>query len=199
MRQLVFLAVAILSVSGAAFAQSANARGTSDQQAGTPPYTPATTAQNQEIQQNLKDVHFAFDRYDLSDQDRQTLIANANWLKANPEVYITIGGDADERGGIVYNLVLSQERAMVTHDALVELGVPADRIVFATGWGKLYPVCEQSDESCWSENRRAHLDPWQAGSLAASNATGAESESTVSASAVSRHSESSADNAAPLR
>jgi outer membrane protein OmpA-like peptidoglycan-associated protein len=127
-----------------------------------------TPAQQQEVQQNLKDVHFAFDQYDLTSDDRQSLESTANWLKANSDVYVTIAGDADERGSIVYNLALSEKRASVTRDALVGMGVPADRIVFATGWGKLYPVCSQSDDSCWSENRRAHFEPWQAGSLNAS-------------------------------
>jgi len=119
----------------------------------------ANPAQEQVIEQNLKDVHFAFDRYDLDDQARQTLQADADWLKANPNLRVSIAGDADERGGIVYNLSLSDKRAKVTRDALVELGVPADRILFSTGWGKLYPVCTQSGESCWGENRRAHFTP----------------------------------------
>jgi outer membrane protein OmpA-like peptidoglycan-associated protein len=46
---------------------------------------------------------------------------------------------------------------------LVELGVSADRIAFATGWGKLYAICSESDESCWSQNRRTHLAPWPRG------------------------------------
>jgi peptidoglycan-associated lipoprotein len=70
---------------------------------------------------------------------------------------VSIAGDADERGEIVYNLTLSDHRAKATRDALVQLGIPADRIIFATGWGKLYPVCAQADETCWSQNRRAHF------------------------------------------
>lgn len=149
---------------GAAVSQTANAQ---QQSTATPPTatqaTPATTsaqpspAEEQGVKQNLKDVHFAFDRYDLDDQARQTLQENAKWMKANPTVSVSIAGDADERGDITYNLGLSQKRATAVRDALVSLGVPADRIQFATGWGKLYPVCAQSDESCWFENRRAHL------------------------------------------
>jgi peptidoglycan-associated lipoprotein len=114
-------------------------------------------AEQQEVRNNLKDVHFAFDQYDLDDQARQALQENANWLKANPGVTVSIAGNADERGDITYNLVLSQKRAEAVRDALVSLGVPAERIQFTTGWGKLYPVCAQADESCWAENRRTHL------------------------------------------
>jgi peptidoglycan-associated lipoprotein len=177
MRHVLFIATAAIVLMGAAFGQSTSQQNTLDQQAGAVPYMPPTPAQHQEVKQNLKDVHFDFDRYDLTSDDRQSLESTANWLKANPEVYITIAGDADERGSIVYNLALSEERAKVTRDALVNMGVPADRIVYATGWGKLYPVCSQSDESCWSENRRAHFEPWQAGSLSASRSAASDTES----------------------
>jgi len=41
----------------------------------------------------------------------------------------------------------------------VERGVDESRIGFATGWGKLYPVCEQADEQCFQKNRRADVIP----------------------------------------
>jgi outer membrane protein OmpA-like peptidoglycan-associated protein len=182
MRHVLVSFVAGILFMGAAFAQSANQQNTSERQAVAVPYAPPTPAQQHEVQQNLKDVHFDFDQYDLTSDDRQSLESTANWLKANPEVYVTIAGDADERGSIVYNLALSEERAKVTRDALVEMGVPADRIVYATGWGKLYPVCGQSDESCWSENRRAHFEPWQAGSLSASKSAAPSGSESASAS-----------------
>lgn len=114
-------------------------------------------SEQQEVKQNLKDVQFEFDQYNLDKHALQTLEENANWLKANPAVTVSIAGDADERGEITYNLALSQKRAEAVRDALVARGVPGERIQFVTGWGKLYPVCAQSDESCWVQNRRAHL------------------------------------------
>jgi outer membrane protein OmpA-like peptidoglycan-associated protein len=121
---------------------------------------PLPPEQQQQFQHAIKDIHFDFDRADLRPEDRAILASDAEWLKSHPEVLITLEGDADERGDVVYNVVLSGERAMAARDALVELGVPADRIAFATGWGKLYPVCSQSDESCWSQNRRTHFATW---------------------------------------
>ena len=136
------------SLIACAAAQSSDVQSTSNQQASVPAYQPATPNQKQELNQNLKDVHFALNRYELTQQDRSSLEQTANWLKANPGVYVTIAGDADQRGSIVYNVYLSDQRAKATHDALVSMGVPESQIVFATGWGKLYPVCNQSDESC---------------------------------------------------
>ena len=114
----------------------------------------------QDFQQNVKDVYFDLDRANLTTEDRATLEKDAEWLKSHPNVRFTIAGGADERGTIPYNLFLSDQRALVTRDVLVKLGVPENQILFATGWGKLYPVCTQSDESCWSQNRRSHLASW---------------------------------------
>lgn len=114
----------------------------------------------QQFAQNVKDVHFDFNRSELRADDQATLQQDAEWLKAYPDVVFTIAGQADPRGDIVYNLFLSDERALATRDALVKLGVSSQQIVFAQGWGKLYPVCQQDDESCWSQDRRAHLAAW---------------------------------------
>jgi len=173
MRYMLFVTLVSILLIAVAMAQVPTPHPTADQQSGIPAYQPPTGTQEQDIHQSLKDVHFAFDRYDLTQDDQQSLEAAANWLKAHPNVYITIAGDADERGSIVYNVYLSDKRAKATRDALVSMGVPEDRIVFATGWGKLYPMCNQADESCWSQNRRAHFEPWQASGLNAFDLLGA--------------------------
>jgi peptidoglycan-associated lipoprotein len=121
---------------------------------------PPSPAANREVQQNVQDIHFDFDRAELRPEDRSVLESDAQWLKAHPDVVVTIEGDADARGEIVYNVVLSDKRAETAKDALVSMGVPANQIVFATGWGKLYPVCTEEDETCWSQNRRAHFAAW---------------------------------------
>jgi peptidoglycan-associated lipoprotein len=168
------LAVTLLLFVAASFAQSdVYAKAVPDQvdgkdYAGRPvgdvklPATPPLPAsEDQQFEQSVKDIHFDFDRAEIRDQDRAILASDADWLKAHPNVFITLEGDADERGDIVYNVALSDRRAIATRDALVQLGVPADRILFAEGWGKLYPVCMQTDEACWSQNRRTHIEPWQ--------------------------------------
>ncbi len=160
-REFLIIAAGFLLLVGMGFAQSdmsAGANSGKDQKLITAPPTPSS--EQQLFDQNVKDVHFDFDRAELRAEDRSILASDADWLKAHPDVLITLEGDADERGDIVYNVVLSGARATVTKDALVDLGISADRIVFATGWGKLYPVCSQSDENCWSQNRRTHFATW---------------------------------------
>jgi peptidoglycan-associated lipoprotein len=170
MSRLAFSLIAGILLTGTAFAQSMGTQSSQEQSTTTQTtvtqrinitMTPSTSqpspAEQQEVKENLKDVQFAFNRYDLDDEAQKTVEENASWLKANPQVGVSIAGNADERGDITYNLALSQKRAEAVRDSLVSQGVPADRIQFATGWGKLYPVCPQADESCWAQNRRAHL------------------------------------------
>lgn len=160
------ISAVLLLLAGSLYAQSQLALRSNDAlglPGGSP--TPASVippslAEQREVQQNVKDIHFDFDQTDLRAEDRSALEQDAQWLKSHPDMLVTIEGDADERGGIVYNVALSEKRAAVTKDALVSMGVPADQIVFATGWGKLYPICFESDESCWSQNRRAHFAAW---------------------------------------
>lgn len=135
------------------------------------PQTQATPATNPEaFHQNMKDVYFEFNRANLTAADKSALQQDADWLKAHPDATFTIEGDADQRGSIPYNLFLSDERALAARDELVKLGVPAKQILFAEGWGKLYPDCQQEDEACWSQQRRAHFAPWSAEGTPAASA-----------------------------
>lgn len=124
------------------------------------PIPEANPDQRQAFSAQVKDVYFDFNKAELRPDDEAVLQKDAEWLKAHPDVAFTIEGDADERGDIAYNLFLSDLRALETRDALVKLGIPESRILYASGWGKLYPVCTESKESCWSRNRRSHLAAW---------------------------------------
>ena len=87
--------------------------------------------QKQTVEQSVRDIHFAFDRSDITPEQRAVLQADAEWLKAHPNNLIVIEGDADERGGIIYNVALSDRRAIAVRDALLAMGVPATQILFA--------------------------------------------------------------------
>ncbi|MFQ6079417.1 MAG: OmpA family protein, partial [Thermodesulfobacteriota bacterium] len=52
----------------------------------------------------LKDIHFGFDRYDLTPKAREILSQNADLLLQHSRVKIQIEGHCDERGTIEYNL-----------------------------------------------------------------------------------------------
>jgi len=105
----------------------------------------------------LKDVLFDFDQY-KNPTDLEALRSDAEWLKAHPDVQFYIQGFTDPRGDIVYNLALAQRRADTVRAMLLDAGISADRILFTTGWGKLYQTCDDSTDDCWYRNRRVVFD-----------------------------------------
>ena len=105
---------------------------------------------------NLKNIHFDFDKYDIRPDDAKILDANAAWLKSRPDDLVLIEGHCDERGTIEYNLALGERRAKAAMNYLVAQGVQARRITLIS-YGKERPACTTHDEACWAINRRSHF------------------------------------------
>jgi peptidoglycan-associated lipoprotein len=104
----------------------------------------------------LADAFFALDSSSIKEEAKASLTTNATWLKRWTSTRISIEGHCDERGTAEYNLGLGERRANAVKTYLVELGVPADRIVIVSK-GKESPFCTESNEACWQENRRGHF------------------------------------------
>ncbi|HEX4995409.1 MAG TPA: peptidoglycan-associated lipoprotein Pal [Methylomirabilota bacterium] len=145
-------------------APSAAAPSTSPGAAMTPsPVAPATAAPSttppapSEFREteNLKDVFFDFDKYDIRAGDAKVLDTNAAWLKTNNSL-VLIEGHCDERGTNEYNLALGERRAKATMNYLVGQGVQANRITIIS-YGKERPTCTEHSEACWAKNRRSHF------------------------------------------
>src|SRR5262245_28566718 len=56
-------------------------------------------------------LHFNFDSAEILDADKPVLERAARCLRADPNAYATIEGNADERGTEEYNLALAEQRA----------------------------------------------------------------------------------------
>ena len=104
----------------------------------------------------LADVYFEFDRAEITPAARTGLEENARWLIGHPGAAVRIEGHADERGTNEYNLALGERRAQAVKRVLAALGVPAARLS-TVSYGEEQPVCRDHRESCWQQNRRAHL------------------------------------------
>jgi len=118
------------------------------------PTTPPRPSEFRETD-NLKDVFFDFDKYDIRQSDAKVLDTNAAWLKTNDNL-VLIEGHCDERGTNEYNLALGERRAKATMNYLVGQGVQANRITIIS-YGKERPTCTERSEGCWAKNRRAHF------------------------------------------
>ena len=136
--------------------QEATARVTVMQAAAPPPAQSSNRGDAQLFSENMQDVFYAYDSYDIEPQYQKVLRADASFLQAHPNMKFTIEGHCDERGSIEYNLALGDNRANSAKQALAQLGIPADRMR-TISYGKERPFCTESNETCWQQNRRAHF------------------------------------------
>ena len=104
----------------------------------------------------VRDAYFDYDKADLRADARAALSKSADFLKSYPTIKVTIEGHCDERGSTEYNLGLGDRRASAVKQFLVSSGVSADRLN-TVSFGKEKPFCMESNEACWSQNRRGHL------------------------------------------
>jgi peptidoglycan-associated lipoprotein len=104
----------------------------------------------------LKDIHFQFDQYDLTEEARNILTEDARVLSNHPSLKIQIEGHCDERGNNQYNLALGERRAASAKLYLLKLGVQESRLS-TISYGKERPLDPGHTEEAWARNRRCHL------------------------------------------
>jgi peptidoglycan-associated lipoprotein len=128
-----------------------------------PPAAPpaaATPTASEILAKQVQDVHFDYDKSDVRPEDQPVLQADANALKTivgmDASFVITIEGHCDERGSAEYNLGLGDRRASAVKEALVGLGIPAEKLK-TISYGKERPLCTDAAEECYARNRRAHF------------------------------------------
>ena len=99
-------------------------------------------------------VFFATNESILTTASRETLRAQAAWLRKNSNINVVLEGHADERGTREYNLALGERRANSAKDYLMTYGISSDRISVLS-YGKERPVDAGSSPLAWSKNRRS--------------------------------------------
>ncbi len=99
-------------------------------------------------------VFFATNESILTTASRETLRAQAAWLRKNSGINVVLEGHADERGTREYNLALGERRANSAKDYLMTYGISSDRISVLS-YGKERPVDSGSNPLAWSKNRRS--------------------------------------------
>lgn len=109
----------------------------------------------QELAPGVADrVFFDYDSSVITGEGQDVLSRQAEWLKQNSDISVTVEGHCDERGTREYNIALGERRASAAKKYLVSQGVRANRIS-TISYGKERPAVVGSNESAWSENRRA--------------------------------------------
>ena len=102
-------------------------------------------------------VFFATNESILTTASRETLRAQAAWLRKNPGINVVLEGHADERGTREYNLALGQRRAETVSDYLVLNGISKNRITVKS-YGEERPAVSGQNEISYSKNRRVEIN-----------------------------------------
>jgi peptidoglycan-associated lipoprotein len=101
----------------------------------------------------LRPVYFEFDKAFIASEAGEIMKANAEWLKAHPQMKVRIEGNCDERGTTEYNQALGQRRAASAKKYLTDMGISGKRILLIS-YGEEKSSCTENTESCWQKNRR---------------------------------------------
>lgn len=112
--------------------------------------------QHTRVQVELQDVFFELDSWRISQEGRQALAHDADWISQNQARSLTVEGHCDQRGTRDYNVVLGKKRAEAVRAYLVDLGVESHKIQVIS-YGKERPFCYGNDEQCYQLNRRGHM------------------------------------------
>lgn len=104
----------------------------------------------------LGDVLFDTGRAELKSGASRKLDQLAQFLVEHPDRRVQIDGFTDSVGTDSYNEELSQRRANTVREALISRGIESSRIG-TEGYGKSYPVANNSDSGGRQLNRRVEV------------------------------------------
>ena len=101
-------------------------------------------------------VYFDLDQDSLKPEFQNIVNCHAKYLRDRPSSRMTLDGHADERGSRDYNMALAERRAQAVSSAMQAAGGSASQLT-PNSYGEEKPVCTESNEACWSKNRRVEI------------------------------------------
>ena len=157
------LTVALMCVAAAACSKKVKETPPPSTDVGTAPvttpvapgaYTPADLDTDACLRQRV--VYFDLDQDVIKPDFQAAMACHAKYLRDRPESRVTLEGNADERGSREYNMGLGERRGNAVSSALQANGGSASQITVVS-YGEERPVCNESNEGCWSQNRRVEI------------------------------------------
>jgi outer membrane protein OmpA-like peptidoglycan-associated protein len=117
------------------------------------PMGPQAQASAAKQWESFKNFLFDTDKSDIRSNEMGKVSDIAAYLQQNQPAKVAIDGYSDPRGTDPYNQRLSERRVNAIRDALVQAGVPNEKI--QTGaFGEQRLQCNQSTDACWQIDRR---------------------------------------------
>lgn len=103
-----------------------------------------------------QDIHFDYDRYDLSTEAKQVLNEKAQYMNSHPELMVIVEGHCDERGSSSYNMALGEKRSRAAAGYLEAMGIGPNRLE-TVSYGEERPLVMGTSEEAYAANRRGHF------------------------------------------
>ena len=104
----------------------------------------------------LEPIYFEFDQWSIREDQKEVMVKNSQWLKANSNAKVRLEGHCDERGTAEYNLALGQKRAEAAKAFLEGLGISNQRMA-TISYGEERPMDAGHNEASWAKNRRVDV------------------------------------------
>ena len=128
----------------------------------TAPYAPKPGAYTQadldrDACLRIRAFYFDLDRDNVKPEAQNAILCHAKYLRDRPTARLTLEGHTDERGSQEYNLGLGERRGNAVAQALQAQGASASQVTVVS-YGEERPECRESNEDCWSQNRRVDLN-----------------------------------------
>jgi outer membrane protein OmpA-like peptidoglycan-associated protein len=105
----------------------------------------------------LQEVHFAFDKSELTPTAQEILKSAIENLKKYPNAYVTIEGHTCSIGTEQYNMALGQRRADSVKNFLISQGIPAERLK-TISYGETRLKVSERTASDFALNRRVEFE-----------------------------------------
>lgn len=104
----------------------------------------------------VEDINFKSNSSELETNSEESLQEIVQFLRANQDVIVEIGGHTNRKAGSQYASELSESRAKAVVEYLRTHSIPSNRLL-SKGYGNRRPVCLSTDPACDRRNQRVEV------------------------------------------
>ena len=101
-------------------------------------------------------ILFDYNKFDIKSESVHLIDEIVDQMLARPRLRLEIQGHTDNIGGIDFNQVLSDKRALAVYEAIISKGISEDRLRYK-GFGMSHPVAPNDSEENRAKNRRTNF------------------------------------------